>query len=98
VGYHIKLDASGKDAYNKDTYNKDTYNKDTYNKDTYNKDTLGDQGVNITWRFNDPSLVEEGGTHAWQPKLEVKKAGYFTATATFDGKVSNRLELEFVAK
>ena len=78
VGYHLKLDVTGKDAYN--------------------KDTLGDQGTNITWNFSDPSMVEVSGNHDWQPKLLVTKAGYFSVTATFDGKVSNLLGLNFVPK
>ena len=78
VGYHIKLDVTGKDSYN--------------------KDTLGNQGVRIDWNFSDPSLVEVSGSHDWQPKILIKKAGSLSVTATFDGKESNRLNLIFFNK
>ena len=78
VGYHIKLDVTGKDQYN--------------------KDTLGDQGVKITWNFSDQSLVEVSGSHEWQPKLLIKKAGDLSVTATFDGKESNLVQLSFIDK
>ena len=78
VGYHLKLDLTGKDEYN--------------------KDTLGDQGVKIEWNFSDPSLIEESGTHDWQPKLLVKKAGSLRVNATFDGKQSNTIQLDFIDK
>jgi hypothetical protein len=76
VGYHIKLDVTGKDSEN--------------------HDTLGDKGVNITFTYNDPGMVVESDNHPWQRKLDVKKAGYFTATVNFDGVQSNVLELNFV--
>jgi hypothetical protein len=71
---------------------------DVTGKDGYEKDTLGDKGVNIEFRYNDVSMVEEGGTHPWQRKLTVKKAGWFQAKATFDGVESNPLELYFSEK
>jgi hypothetical protein len=71
---------------------------DVTGKDGYNKDTLGDKGVNIEFRYSDPSMVDEGGSHPWQRKLVIKKAGYFKATAVFDGVESNPLELYFSAR
>jgi hypothetical protein len=38
------------------------------------------------------------GSHDWQPKILIKKAGSLSVTATFDGKESNRLNLIFFNK
>jgi hypothetical protein len=72
-----------------------TIRLDVTGKDVYGKDTHGDQGVNIEFHYNDPSLVQEGGNHDWQRKLLIKKAGDFQAWAVFDGVRSNTLELTF---
>jgi len=71
---------------------------DLSGKDGYGKDTLGDKGVNIEFHYSDPSMVVEGGTHPWQRKLTIKKAGWFQARAVFDGVESNALELYFSEK
>jgi hypothetical protein len=76
VGYHLKIDITGKDADG--------------------NETLGNQGVNIDFHYNDPGMVEEGGTHPWQRKLLVKEAGVFQAWAIYDDVRSNTLELRFV--
>jgi hypothetical protein len=75
-----------------------TVKLDVTGKDGYNRDTLGDKGVNIEFRYSDPSMVEEGGSHPWQRKLLVKKAGFFQARAVFDGVESNALDLYFTDK
>jgi hypothetical protein len=69
---------------------------DVTGKDDYGKDTNGNQGVNIVFNYNDPSMVEESGNHAWQRKLRVLKPGAFQAHAVFDGVQSNALKLTFV--
>ena len=43
-------------------------------------------------------MIEVSGTHDWQPKILVKKAGTLLVTATFDGKESNQLKLTFFYK
>jgi len=68
---------------------------DVTGKDANGKDTNGDRGVNITFKYNDPSLVQEGGNHDWQRKLLVLKPGDFQAQALFDGVLSNNLNLVF---
>jgi hypothetical protein len=71
---------------------------DVTGKDGYGNDTHGNRGVNIVFHYNDPSMVEEGGNHAWQRKLQIKKAGHFQAWAVFDGVRSNTLVLQFKEK
>lgn len=75
-----------------------TIRLDVTGKDQYGNDTNGDRGVNIVFNYSDPSMVQEGGNHAWQRKLLIKKPGPFKAWAVFDGVRSNDLDLLFKAK
>jgi hypothetical protein len=60
-------------------------------KDSLNRDTLGTGDVKFF--FDDPALVNIGGNHNYQRKLEVLQPGTLKVWASLDGISSNVLTL-----